>query len=224
MIIDAIPYQPNLKTLMQRLHVKPGSGDARDLADLALQAQDVARPKVIFETGKIVDRGPDFVQIGGHTFTSHILAVNLQQAATVYAYVATCGVELEDWALTLEDMLDIYWGEAIREAAVGTALRALDNALASLLPAAHLSTMHPGSLPDWPLAEQRPLFDLLGNVKQAIGVELTDSMLMVPTKSVSGISFPTDKAYYNCQLCEREDCPNRQAPYEPALYAEKYQL
>ena len=223
MIIDAISYQPDMEGLMRQLHIRPGSRDASDLAELAHQAQTVARPKVMVTAEKIAQRGKNYVEIAGHTFTSRVLAVNLKNADEVYGYVATCGIELEAWANTLDDMLAMYWGEAIREAAVGTALKALDDALSRLHPSIHLSTMHPGSLADWPLAEQRPLFDLLGNVKGAIGVELTDSLLMVPTKSVSGITFPVTEDYHSCQLCEREGCPNRQAPYDPMLYIDKYQ-
>ena len=45
--------------------------------------------------------------------------------------------------------------------------------------------MNPGSLADWPMREQRPLFGLLGDTDAAIGVELMESYLMRPTKSVS---------------------------------------
>ena len=72
--------------------------------------------------------------------------------------------------------------------------------------------MNPGPLKDWPLGEQRQLFFLFGDVKQAIGVELTESFLMYPVKSVSGIIFPTEVNYENCQLCPRENCPGRRAP------------
>jgi hypothetical protein len=40
---------------------------------------------------------------------------------------------------------------------------------------------------------------------------------MLPTKSVSGIFFPTETSYENCQLCPRENCPNRRAEYNKAL-------
>jgi hypothetical protein len=46
---------------------------------------------------------------------------------------------------------------------------------------------------------------------------------MTPVKSVSGIWFPTEGKYENCQLCNREDCPGRRAPYEPGLMERKYQ-
>ena len=46
---------------------------------------------------------------------------------------------------------------------------------------------------------------------------LTDTFLMVPIKSVSGIFFPTEVSFESCQLCPRENCIGRRAPYDPAL-------
>jgi len=47
---------------------------------------------------------------------------------------------------------------------------------------------------------------------------------MVPVKSVSGILFPTEESFASCQLCPREVCPGRRAPYDPDLYDAKYRL
>jgi hypothetical protein len=51
---------------------------------------------------------------------------------------------------------------------------------------------------------------------------LTESLLMVPVKSVSGIVFANEEEFASCQLCPREDCPGRKAPYDPGLYERKY--
>jgi len=40
---------------------------------------------------------------------------------------------------------------------------------------------------------------------------------MVPLKSVSGIYFPTEIKFESCQLCPREVCRGRVAPYDPDL-------
>lgn len=82
--------------------------------------------------------------------------------------------------------------------------------------------MSPGSLEDWPVSQQSALFSLLGDTQHAIGVQLTESCLMVPTKSVSGIRFPMEDSFESCQLCPREDCPGRRAPYDEALYARRF--
>jgi hypothetical protein len=39
---------------------------------------------------------------------------------------------------------------------------------------------------------------------------------------VSGILFPTEETFASCQLCPREDCPNRRAPYDAELFERKY--
>jgi hypothetical protein len=40
---------------------------------------------------------------------------------------------------------------------------------------------------------------------------------MIPRQSVSGLLFETEKDFVNCLLCPRDTCPNRRAPYDPAL-------
>jgi len=79
------------------------------------------------------------------------------------------------------------------------------------------ATMNPGSgnVDVWPIAQQRLLFELIGDVQKDIGVLLKDSFLMVPTKSVSGILFHSESGYCNCEVCTRKNCPNRKAPYNP---------
>jgi cobalamin-dependent methionine synthase I len=116
-----------------------------------------------------------------------------------------------------------YWGEITNEMALRTAAHALHEHMAEQYRPGHVSTMSPGSLSDWPLQEQRPLFALLGAPEQTIGVRLTASLLMVPMKSASGIGFPTEERFESCQLCPREDCPGRRAPYDKGLYERKYQ-
>ena len=80
--------------------------------------------------------------------------------------------------------------------------------------------MHPGSgdVDVWPIEQQSELFFLLGDVYSAIGVELTESYLMLPTKSVSGIRFPTQKDFQSCMLCHRENCPERSAQFDQTLW------
>ena len=82
--------------------------------------------------------------------------------------------------------------------------------------------MTPGSLEDWPIQEQKPLFSILGDVEKAVGVRVTESLMMIPAHSVSGIFFPTEVSFESCQLCPRENCPGRRAPYDERLYDDKY--
>ena len=65
---------------------------------------------------------------------------------------------------------------------------------------------------DWPVSQQEPVFRALDS--DTAGIRLTDSMLMMPRKSVSGvigIGLPgNDIEYYNpCNTCSKKDCPGR---------------
>ena len=221
-VLDSIPFHIDLDSLMRKLHLTEGSSSARELQRLASEAQAIAKPKAVYKVAFIESKGEDHVVVDGITLTSRVLRVNLEQAHRVFPYVATCGTELDEWSSSIDDMLQSYWADTIKEMALRVAMQALSEHLEDRFRPGHLSRMNPGSLPDWPIQEQRKLFALLGSPKDAIGVELTKSLIMVPLKSVSGISFPTEVGFASCQLCPRENCPGRRAPYDETLYDRKY--
>lgn len=213
----------NTDQLLQELRIKPASPMADDLREMVRQAEVAARPKVLYTLSLVELGGNNLVCLDGNTFTSRILHVNLQAVHRVFPFVATCGREVDEWSTAYaEDMLQEFWADAIKAAVLFQGMQAFEQYLAQRYEPGALSSMNPGSLEDWPMAEQRPLFHLLGDVRARIGVELTDSLLMVPTKSVSGIFFPTETGFASCQLCPRELCPNRRAPYDPDLFSQKY--
>jgi hypothetical protein len=221
-VLDEIPCTLDLAHLRTRLHVEEGSPDADDLERLVEQAQALARPKALYRLGYIDAKVDDGVVIDGVRLTSRVLRVNLDQAHRVFVYTATCGAELDAWAHALDDVLHQYWAEAFKEAALGAAIKALNADIDERYRPGKTSAMAPGSLVDWPLSQQRPLFDLLGDTHALVGVRLSPSCLMIPNKSISGLRFPTEVSFESCQLCPRPDCPNRRAVYDPALYELKY--
>ena len=220
--LDTIPPQFNLEQVCKDLKVKEGSEHVGKLKRLLAQAQTVAKPKAFYRPAFIDSRTDDRVVISGIAFTSRVLRVNLEKVYRVFACVTTCGLELEQWSLSFDDLLDKYWADAIKEMALHTAVRYLHDHLVGRYRLGAISRMNPGSLPDWPLPEQRPLFDLLGNGPELIGIHLTDSFLMKPIKSVSGIWFPTEESFESCRLCPREQCRGRRAPYDENLFDRKY--
>ncbi len=60
--------------------------------------------------------------------------------------------------------------------------------------------MSPESLKDWPVEDKGALFAILGDVEGSIGVRLSESTLMIPGRSLSGIYLPTkfDFIAVNC--------------------------
>jgi len=222
-ILDALPFQIDLEELKKKMRVKEGSEMAEKLGVMAQEAQKVARPKVCYRVAYVESKGDDHLMIEGIQFTSRVMRVNLDKVFRTFPFVATCGLELEAWSKSVDGIVEQFWAEEIKVLAVRGTIRYLHEYLTDRYQPGQLSRMNPGSLPDWPLSEQRPLFNLLGNGPATIGVQLKDSFLMTPVKSVSGIWFPTEDKYENCQLCNREKCPGRRAPYEPGLMERKYQ-
>lgn len=213
-VLDNIPFRIAVEDVAPQLHVEPDTEDWDALGRLVEQAAALARPKAIFTTSYIEERGPGFVEIGGVRWESRVMCDNLKDVHRAFPYVATCGTEVERWAEGIADMVESWWADITMVHVLGKAIQHLNAHLRDSLKLGKIANMNPGSLPDWPITEQPRLFSLLGDVEAAVGVRLTESMLMVPRKSVSGLYFQNDADYANCELCTREGCPGRRKPFD----------
>jgi hypothetical protein len=179
-------------------------------------AAPALRPKAAFQVSYVEGRENSAVVIGGLRFCSKVLARNLEGIGRVFPYVVTMGAPLDRLVRETRDLLERYLLDEIGNIALMEARSLLQDHLCRKYALEKISFMAPGSLEDWPLQEQTGLFSLLGDVESAIGVSLTDSLIMVPRKSVSGIYFPSEVSFFNCQLCPRERCQGRKARYDIA--------
>ena len=218
--ITDIPFKLDTEALNGKLRVKPGSDHSEELADLIGKVQDVARPKAIYRESFIEARGEHTVTIDDVTFTSRAMRKNLDEVERVFPYIATCGEEVDGIEIPDGDFLNGFWLDAIKEALLRISTRYLSEVLEQKYKLGKTSTMSPGSGDAivWPIEQQRELFSLFGDVENLIGVKLTDSFLMVPNKTVSGIRFPAEVDFQMCQLCHREDCIGRRAQFNKELW------
>ena len=150
----------------------------------------------------------------GVTLSSRVLRANLADVHRAFPFVVTCGTELADWAESIEGTLEAFWADAIMEEALDAALDAVTEHMVRRYDLGQTSMMNPGSLTDWPIEQQANLFRILGDASARIGMRLMERFLMVPIKSISGLRFPSEVRFENCQLCPREGCPSRRVPYE----------
>jgi cobalamin-dependent methionine synthase I len=220
-LLTDIPFEPDLDSLVRQLRVK-NPADLQDLGRLTCQAQEIARPKAAYRPVYLQQIGEDWVSVNEVTFSSRVLAVNLKDTHRVFVYMATCGVELSEWAHSLTDMVHQWWAEEIKVRALRAAVHALNEHIDRAYAPGKTSVMNPGSLADWPLTQQRPFFAIMDEAATALGVTLSDSCLMTPNKSVTGIRFPLEVRFESCQLCPMPDCPGRRAPHEPDLFDSRY--
>lgn len=217
-----LPFELSEEHLLKKLRLKEDNPYRNRVLELAEEARTIAKPKGIYKHAYVDSKDEHIVIIDGIKFKSRILSVNLENIHRVFPFVVTSGVELDAWGKGITDMFDNYCADTIQEVILESASKNFKLILDEECGLTSASNMNPGSLPDWPITEQKPLFQLLGQVKEQIGVELTASFLLLPVKSVSGIRFPKEGTFENCQLCPREKCPGRKSPYNPELKA-KYQ-
>jgi len=223
-VLNDIAFQLDVDTLLARLHTDKESEDAKDIQHLIERVAPLIKPKALYEVSYIQYKGCDTVNIGGVTFTSRVLRVNLDKIERVFPYIATCGRELEKIVAATDDFMRRFWLDTIKDIALEASSKYLSNYLKRRYALGQMSSMSPGagSQDLWPIEQQKQLFSIFGNVEDLIGVRLTDSFLMIPNKSLSGIYLPTEIKFESCQLCPRKGCPSRRAPYEKNLLEAKY--
>jgi hypothetical protein len=219
-IILNIPFILNPGALSEKLNIKPGSEYRLAFEELVDAVQEIGMPKALYKVAYIDEKGADTVTLEGVVFTSRALMKNLDGIQRVFAYVATCGAELDEIPIDPGDLLKQYWLHAIKLNLLEVAVEHLRVHIMDRYQISQLAAMNPGSGEAlvWPIEQQAALFSLFGDVQALIGVKLTPSFLMMPNISSSGLLFPAETTYHNCQLCQREVCSSRRAPFDSLLW------
>jgi len=223
-VFNSIPVDLELGEVLKSIRIRDSNQQLeRMVQELVEVTRSIAKPKVVYKVSYVDDRDGNTVTIDGIKFTSRVLKINLDQVERVFPYIATCGTELGEIAVPSNDVMKSFCFEEIKIMVLRSAIAYLSNHLTEHYALGKVSSMSPGSgsLESWPIAQQKELFSLFGDVEGMIGVKLTDSCIMYPLKSVSGIYFPTEITFESCQLCPREKCIGRRVSYDPEL-AKKY--
>ena len=218
-IINPIPVELDSRKIVRRMKLKK-ENENRKVDRLLKAGQPMIKARAVFKVAYIDRKFKRSVEIDGTMFTSSVLRKNLDEVERVFPFVVTIGARLEKEARKNHDLMEQFYLDAIGNAALNKTREFLIDHLQSKFALNRMSHMSPGSLQDWPLEEQKPLFSVIGDVESAIGVTLTNHLLMLPTKSVSGILFPTEVPFFSCQLCPRQKCSGRKAAYDQKLFAE----
>ena len=207
-------FHLSIETLAAKCRAKVGTEQYDRLLWLYATAFGIGRPKALVVEAAVEEVNAKTVRVGGVEIVSPFVRAKLLQSPVAYAYLLTCGQEVEEWSKTLTDIVDVFYVDELKKLWLACAEKAVrEEVQKRLAPDAKLSSLNPGSLPQWPIEGQRELFRILGDTVGSVGVRLTDSCLMLPSKSVSGILFQDHTGHVNCALCPRENCPNRRVSF-----------
>lgn len=217
--LDGFPIELSLEEALARLNIDERRAEKLQANEILKTAMSLIHPRAIHVQSSVTSHGRDNVRIGGVDFASRILTKNLDGTETVFPYIITIGEALETEARASKNILGQLLLDELGNSALDASVRYLQSHISQKLGLKMICHMSPGQL-DWSISQQRQLFSMFDDVESKIGVKLTDSLLMIPRKSVSGIMFPTETPFTSCQLCQRRNCSSRKVPYDEAVSKE----
>ena len=156
----------------------------------------------------VVNKQPDF-EMG------NIILRQLRGSEAFALFVCTSGLEFETYQQRLKeqgDMVRVFIADALGSVIAEKCADQMEKALQESIDKLgwkHTNRFSPGYC-GWHVSQQQLLFPLFQG--HTCGVKLTDSSLMIPIKSVSGIiglGEKVRKLEYTCGLCDFKQCYKR---------------
>ncbi|KNZ41032.1 hypothetical protein [Acetobacterium bakii] len=153
------------------------------------------------------------VTLMGQTFVSKLLFDKLRQTEKVFINIVTAGDELD----AVKGKYPASVVDILKYAILMETRNEVKKYVSEIFGYKDIAELCPGSLPDWPVENNRILFEIINNVGE-IGVTLKKDCFMTPLNTVSGILYHGDKDYINCNLCEKISCIGRKKPFNKIEY------
>lgn len=143
---------------------------------------------------------------------SKIVNIQFKNAGSLALFVSTAGAEITEYSRNLSEIGDPLSGYIFDVLGSVTVAKATDKTLQALekemqKPGLKISDSFSPGYCEWSVAEQQKLFSLLP--ENFCGVTLSESSLMWPIKSVSGmvaIGRDIEHKGYQCYWCTDKDC------------------
>ena len=185
--------------------VEPDEATIRETLAVMEDVRQWLRPQFCF----FVTRELPAFQIG------RIIERQLRGAEAYALFLCTAGTEYEVYQQRLKDegdMVRVFIADALGSVIAERCADQMENALQESIDKLgwhHTNRFSPGYC-GWHVSEQQLLFPLFDG--HTCGVTLTDSSLMVPIKSVSGIIGVGPNVRhldYTCGLCDFKQCYKR---------------
>ena len=210
---DKSEIKINQKEILRYLGYGKNDADSEILKRIDILAEELKNelsPKVCYEKFHLTADDENII-FGMVKTNSKALKKNLSGCKEVVVFVATIGVGVDRviWRNSLVSPLD-----AVICQAIGTAFieELCDMFCENLEKDCFLRPRFSPGYGDFSIDNQKEIFDML-DIPRKIGVTLTESLQMVPTKSVSavvGVSEEDTKCIKKgCELCEKANCQYR---------------
>ena len=184
---------------------QPDKATQQETATILKEVSQWLRPRFSYF---VVNKQPDF-EMG------NIILRQLRGSEAFALFVCTSGLEFETYQHRLKeqgDMVRVFIADALGSVIAEKCADQMEKALQESIDKLgwkHTNRFSPGYC-GWHVSQQQLLFPLFQG--HTCGVTLTDSSLMIPIKSVSGIiglGEKVRKLEYTCGLCDFKQCYKR---------------
>ena len=193
-----------IKDILPELHFNEGISGGYILKEnepVSLKEGTVRIEDTVLNIGK---------QIGGY----------IRESSQMALFLCTAGEDFTRMTNQLNeqgDVMEAYILDAIGSLTVEKAMDKIQDNLRKQAKDEHIkiSNRYSPGYCNWHLSEQKQLFELIGT--HSTGILLSDSCLMSPTKSVSGIiGMGKDLKHhdYGCKICSNKTCIYRKILHE----------
>lgn len=215
-----IPPHIRLELLAKRLHAEPDTFTYLRASELIEEAMPVLKPAYLIKRFPVEEKTPRGIIIAGQKFRSRIMAEKLQGHPYAWIYITTSGREIADYTAKVDDLFDNYLLDEIAFFGTLYAQEVMLHEINDAFGICNYIKLSPGTVPDWSVEDVKKFFKLLDGEYQKLNVKVLDSGLIDPLKSTSGIVFPTEDNFKECNICNQANCPNREAAFIPDVYNE----
>ena len=184
---------------------QPDKATQQETAMILKEVSQWLRPQFSYF---VVNKQPDF-EMG------NIILRQLRGSEAFALFICTSGLEFETYQHRLKeqgDMVRVFMADALGSVIAEKCADQMEKALQESIDKLgwmHTNRFSPGYC-GWHVSQQQLLFPLFQG--HTCGVKLTDSSLMIPIKSVSGIiglGEKVRKLEYTCGLCDFKQCYKR---------------
>ena len=184
---------------------QPDKATQQETAMILKEVSQWLRPQFSYF---VVNKQPDF-EMG------NIILRQLRGSEAFALFICTSGLEFETYQHRLKeqgDMVRVFIADALGSVIAEKCADQMEKALQESIDKLgwkHTNRFSPGYC-GWHVSQQQLLFPLFQG--HTCGVKLTDSSLMIPIKSVSGIiglGKKVRKLEYTCGLCDFKQCYKR---------------
>ena len=182
------------------------------------EAYEFIKPAACYTIKPITSVENSKIAVAGLFFTSRNLARVFSSCSQAAIFVVTIGKALEKKVAQLMKE-GLVLKASVLDAVGSVAVEKVADWLESVIKSTAAENgdkagwrYSPGYC-DWDITQQKELFR--GFDSKSIGVDLTDTYLMVPRKSISGIigMGKSCNTFSACRFCSRKNCPHRREEF-----------